>query len=139
MVIFDRRLTRSLLVFALGAMSAQLAAGALERPERSIDAENITDSDTRLPANIPVASVPRLLRFSGQLQRPAVASPVPAQRLATFTLYSQEEGGSPIWSESQVITIDPSSHYTVIVGSMVLGGIPSEAFTSGQPRWLEVT
>src|SRR5579872_3580604 len=87
------------------------------------------------------SAVPRLVKFSGQLPLTHAQSPATdsGTRLVTFSLYTQEQGGEPIWSETQVVNLDATGHYTVMLGSTILEGVPVEAFSSGEGRWLGVT
>jgi len=80
---------------------------------------------------------PRLIRFSGILK----ASPGKAQADTvgvTFALYHDAEGGSPIWLETQNVTVDAGGHYSVMLGSASKDGMPAELFVANEARWLGV-
>jgi hypothetical protein len=83
-----------------------------------------------------VASVPRLVKFSSTLTGIG-GEPLGGVVGVTFALYEEEQGGSPLWMETQNVQADGSGHYTVVLGSTRNEGIPAEAFASGQ-RWLGV-
>jgi len=57
----------------------------------------------------------------------------------TFSLYTNSQGGEPLWTETQNVTIDDSGHYSVYVGITKANGVPMSLFTSGQAHWLGVT
>src|SRR6185312_4648854 len=140
------RLHFSLLPLALLMVGAMLSAE--QRPELSRNARlaqigpetAVTTSDTNLPARSGNASVPRMFRLTGQLPpSPGRSIAQPTTRLVTFALYAQQEGGEPIWSETQVVTLDVTGQYTVTLGSTALAGIPADVFSSGDARWLSIT
>jgi hypothetical protein len=56
----------------------------------------------------------------------------------TFLLYSAEQGGAPLWLETQNVTPDKSGRYTVQLGVTSAEGVPSDLFVSGEARWLAV-
>jgi len=92
------------------------------------------------PATTPEASktsvVPNLVRFSGV----ATDDGKPLNRILgiTFALYQNQEGGAPLWLETQNVQPDENGHYTVSLGATKSQGIPPELFTSGQAQWLGV-
>jgi hypothetical protein len=80
-------------------------------------------------------SVPRLIRFSGTVQ----ASDPSLQVIGvTFALYSDQQGGAPLWQETQNVQLSDNGHYTILLGSDHAGGVPLDLFTSTEPRWLGV-
>ena len=90
--------------------------------------------------------VPRLIKFNGEV------SPQTAQITGnkdnqgakaavitlTFSLYELQEGGSPLWSESQTVRLDQQGRYVVLLGATQADGLPLDVFTSGQALWLGV-
>jgi len=56
-----------------------------------------------------------------------------------FSLYALQEGGAPLWSEQQNLTLDAQGRYTVLLGAGSPEGLPLDLFTSGAARWLGVT
>jgi hypothetical protein len=84
----------------------------------------------------PVA-VPHLVRFSG-LVRDTAAQPLSGTVGVTFALYRDQEGGAPLWLETQNVAADDNGHYTVSLGVTKADGLPVELFTSGEARWLGV-
>jgi uncharacterized coiled-coil protein SlyX len=88
----------------------------------------------QVPAAAPV--VPRLIRFTGTFH-PA-AGPPAGPLGATFSVYSQQEGGTPLWTEDQNVELDANGAYTVLLGSTKNSGLPVELFSAGDARWLQV-
>src|SRR5271166_4296676 len=60
--------------------------------------------------------VPTLVNFSGTLTD-ANNKPVASTAGVTFYLYNAQEGGSPLWMETQNVQPDKNGHYTVTLGS----------------------
>ena len=80
-------------------------------------------------------TIPRLVRFSG-----TVHTDNPAAGLvgATFSIYSEQEGGTAIWTEERNLELDEHGNYTLLLGSATNEGVPVDLFASGEPRWLDV-
>jgi hypothetical protein len=75
-----------------------------------------TPAQTTLP-NSGQASiqVPRLIRFSGVAQD-ETHNPIIGVVSITFSLYKDQQGGSPLWAETQNIQADTVGHYTALLG-----------------------
>ena len=56
----------------------------------------------------------------------------------TFAIYSEQEGGAAIWSETQNVLADANGHYSAVLGAATTGGFPAELFGTGESRWLGV-
>jgi hypothetical protein len=82
-------------------------------------------------------AVPHLVRFSG-LVKDAAGQPLSGTVGVTFALYRDQEGGAPLWLETQNAATDNNGHYTVSLGATKADGLPVELFTSGEARWLGV-
>ena len=82
------------------------------------------------------ATFPRLVSFSGTIVN--AGKPVTGRIPVIFSLYPEQEGGTPVWSETQVVQTDAQGHYTVLLGATEPSGLPLDAFTSGTARWLEI-
>jgi len=81
--------------------------------------------------------VPPLVNFSG------VLNDVNGKALnritgVTFLLYKEEQGGAPLWMETQNVYPDKTGHYTVMLGSTTSNGLPGDIFVAGEARWLAV-
>jgi hypothetical protein len=81
--------------------------------------------------------VPRLITFSG-LVKDAAGKILTGPVTLTFSLYETQDGGPPLWSETQQVQPDALGHYTVMLGATQPEGLPLDLFTSGQARWLGV-
>jgi hypothetical protein len=84
------------------------------------------------------ATVPRLVNFSSK------ATDIQGKLIsgiagATFAIYKEETGGSPLWLETQNIQADAKGNYSVRLGATKPDGLPLDLFSSGEARWLAVT
>src|SRR5579863_6273364 len=82
-------------------------------------------------------AVPTLVKFNGTL------TDVSGKSLSgvvgvTFLLYKDEQGGAPLWMETQNVTPDRNGQYSVMLGSTRSTGLPTDLFASGEARWLGV-
>ena len=85
----------------------------------------------------PSAQVPRLIRYSGVIKDES-GKPVSGAAGITFSLYKDQQGGSPLWLETQNVQADATGHYTAMLGSANAEGVPLQVFSSGEARWLGV-
>jgi hypothetical protein len=83
------------------------------------------------------SALPRLVRFIGTV-KDLNGSPLTGVVGITFSLYSEQTGGAPLWLETQNVTADSNGHYTVLLGSTMPDGLPAELFTSEQAHWVGV-
>src|SRR5579862_7150168 len=81
--------------------------------------------------------VPTLVSFSGTLTD-VNGKPVSGTVGVTFSLFKDQQGGSPLWMETQNVQPDKSGRYTVMLGSTKSQGLPTGLFASGEARWLGV-
>jgi hypothetical protein len=81
--------------------------------------------------------VPRLIRFSGTV-KDADGKPAANSVELTFSLYEFQEGGSPLWVETQTVQLDSQGRYSVVLGAASPAGLPLDVFTTGAGRWLGV-
>jgi hypothetical protein len=58
---------------------------------------------------------------------------------ASFRIYSTPQGGEPIWSETQQVTVGADGKFSVLLGAATEGGLPDAVFQGGQGRWLGVS
>jgi trimeric autotransporter adhesin len=87
-------------------------------------------------ANTTPTAVPKLVHFAGSYHLPASQPAGPVG--ATFAIYSEQEGGTPLWTEEQNVELDANGSYTVVLGVTKNGGVPAELFAAGEARWLQV-
>jgi hypothetical protein len=83
------------------------------------------------------AAVPPLLNFNGVLTD-VNGKPLTGIVGVTFSLYQDQQGGSPLWLETQNIKPNSTGHYTVMLGSSTPQGVPARIFASGEAHWLGV-
>ena len=83
------------------------------------------------------SSVPPLVNFNGILAD-SNAKPLSGTVGVTFYLYQDQQGGAPLWLETQNVQADKTGHYSVALGSASSQGLPASVFASGEARWLGV-
>jgi len=88
------------------------------------------------PAAKTATAVPRLVQFGGTLTD-AGGKPPSGVVGVTFSLYEEQEGGAPVWMETQNVQAGANGEYTALLGSTRNEGLPAEIFGAGQ-RWLGV-
>src|SRR5579872_6305027 len=81
--------------------------------------------------------VPRLIKFSG-VAKDEAGKPKTGLVGVTFSLYKDQEGGSPLWLETQNVQADAAGHYAALLGSATAEGVPLSLFSSGEAQWLGV-
>ena len=79
-----------------------------------------------------LTAVPPLVPYSGQVEGRT------GQTSATFLIYKDQTGGEPLFTESQIVSLDPTGHYKVQLGAANPNGLPFDLFATGEARWLEV-
>ena len=89
-----------------------------------------------LPPNTS-AVVPALVNFNGVLTGPG-GKPLTEITGVTFFLYQSQQGGAPLWMETQNVQPDENGRYAVMLGSTTNAGLPSSLFSTGEARWLGV-
>src|SRR5271169_5493217 len=94
----------------------------------------LTGAQTSAPT---ASALPRLVRFGGTA-KDLNGSPLTGVVGITFAFYSEKTGGAPLWLETQNATADSSGHYTVLLGSTKIEGLPADLFTTEQARWVGV-
>jgi hypothetical protein len=113
--------------------------------------DSSASNSTSLPASsqTEAGTVPRLIKFSGAIN-PQITqitqvkeseggkNPLPTVLGVTFSLYELQEGGIPLWSESQNVQVDEKGHYTVLLGATQPEGLPLDLFTTVKALWLGV-
>jgi hypothetical protein len=83
------------------------------------------------------SQVPPLVNFNGVLSD-GNGKPLTGTVGVTFYLYQDQQGGAPLWLETQNVQADKSGHYSVALGSASSQGLPASVFASGEARWLGV-
>jgi hypothetical protein len=82
-----------------------------------------------------VPAVPRLVRVNSTFV-PANGLPAAPVETVTLAIYAEEKGGTPLWQETQYVTVDAEGRYTVLLGASQTDGLPMDLFSSGDARWL---
>jgi hypothetical protein len=82
-------------------------------------------------------TVPQLVKFTGVL-KDDVGHIKTGMVGLTFAVYKEEEGGAPLWLETQNVAADNEGNYSVLLGSTKTEGLPAELFSVNEPRWLGV-
>jgi hypothetical protein len=121
------RLVAALSIFVLAISSVAVPAGAQDNGPASAGATISVDQP----------GVPRLINFSGTVKN-ASGKVATGEVTLTFSLYEDQEGGSPLWSETQTVQADNQGGYTVLLGATQAEGLPQDLFTSTRARWLGV-
>jgi Chaperone of endosialidase len=80
------------------------------------------------------ASIPRLITITG-VYRPADGTPSAAVETVTLSVYAEQQGGAPLFQETQQVTLDDRGRYTVVLGAAHADGIPPAIFATGA-QWL---
>jgi len=123
------------LPLTIAAMAVAIAlAGAAPRPPQ----EGNTATPSPAASGQPGATVPRLITYSGTVKDASGKLHTGGTEL-TFALYEFQEGGSPLFVETQNLQLDEQGRYTVLLGATQAEGLPLDLFTLGKARWLGVT
>src|SRR5262249_19570481 len=79
----------------------------------------------------------RMMWFGGSF-RPADGQPIAPIETMTLAGYPDQQGGTPLWLETQTVVMASDGPYNVVLGSTTPEGLPLELFTAREPRWLGV-
>jgi hypothetical protein len=79
-------------------------------------------------------TVPHLINISGVF-RPADGQPAGAVETVTVSIYADQEGGAPLWQETQTVAVDGQGRYSLLLGASQPDGIPAAVFAAGDARW----
>ena len=78
--------------------------------------------------------IPQQVRYAGKLANRAGDTVE-----AVFRIYAAAEGGDPLWTETQKITMGEDGSYTVLLGAASAAGLPQTVFAGGVARWVGVS
>src|SRR3954470_24204607 len=84
-----------------------------------------------------VTAVPLLVRVTSSFH-PSGGEPAAAMETITLSVYAEENGGAPLWEETQAVAVNPDGRFTLLMGSTRPDGLPLDLFASGQARWLAI-
>src|SRR5579871_2256998 len=82
-------------------------------------------------------SIPHMIRFTGVL-KDTEGKAAQGTVGVTFAFYKDQQGGAPLWMETQNVMPDASGHYSVLLGATKSEGLPAELFISKEAQWLGV-
>jgi len=85
----------------------------------------------------PSGAVPNLINYASLL-KDGTGKTLTSMTGVTFLIYKDEQGGAPLWIETQNVTPDHTGRYTVQLGSTTAQGLPASIFQNGEARWLAV-
>src|SRR5712692_9610630 len=121
------------------AFFLSLGVAGAQAQQRPVAAEPQAPSRTVQvpPELVPTLSVPRLVKLAGTF-KDEQGQPRTGVVGVTFAIYKDQEGGAPLWMETQNVELDEQGHYSVLLGATKPEGLPLELFSSGEPRWLGV-
>ncbi len=88
-------------------------------------------------SNAALTPVPQYVNFAGSLKS-RDGSPANGVVGVTFLLYEDEAGGSPLWLETQNVTLDAARRFSVTLGAATPEGLPAELFAAKKARWLAI-
>ncbi len=83
-------------------------------------------------------AIPNLIRYGGTIKNAQGAAVSSATTGVTFAIYKQQDGGAPVWMETNNVTTDAEGNYSVLLGSTTATGLPSDLFSQEEQRWLGV-
>jgi hypothetical protein len=126
-------------VSALGVLGARAYPSGPQASTQQNVAPASASASASATATLPASGtvVPRLVQFSDTLAD-ATGKPTTGNIAITFSLYALQDGGTPLWSETQTIALDSQGHYTAFLGAASPDGLPLDLFASGAARWLGV-
>lgn len=84
-----------------------------------------------------VVTAPTVFRIDGRLTGPGGEARAGSVVLVAG-LYAEQDDETPLWVEEQLVTLDDTGRYTLLVGATTTGGVPREFFLSGVGRWLGI-
>src|SRR5258707_10348534 len=75
--------------------------------------------------------VPRLIKFAGSATD-AGGKALSGTVGITFAIYQDQQGGGPLWMETQNVQLDRRGRYTALLGAAKPDGLPMDSFTTGE-------
>jgi len=115
---------------------AAVLYGAASAPILAQTAHPSFTPQTPIAASAPT-TVPPLIPYNG-VARQSDGKPFTGEVSMTFLIFKDESGGEPLFAETQEVAVDNGGSYKVQLGATLSNGLPSELFSTGEARWLEV-
>ena len=122
--------------FSLALVATAILVSAAFQPSVAQTAQTINPQSAPLAASA-LTAVPALVPFSGILTE-SNGKPISGETAVTFLIFKDQQGGEPLFAETQAVTPDASGHYKVQLGATLANGLPADLFSTGEARWLEV-
>ena len=123
------------LSYALAATAALVATAF--QPGVAQTAQSLNPQSAAPLAASALTAVPALVPFSGIMTEPD-GKPVAVETAITFLIFKDQEGSEPLFAETQAVTPDARGHFKVQLGATLANGLPTDLFSTGEARWLEV-
>lgn len=79
----------------------------------------------------------RVVRMTGVF-RSADHRPAGPSETVTYSIYSDESGGTLLWQETQSVAVDHQGQYAILLGALSQEGLPPTVFAAGESRWMSV-
>jgi hypothetical protein len=121
---------------SLTLVATAALVSAVFQPSVAQTAQTINLQSAPLAASASTV-VPALVPFSGILTEPN-GKPLSGETAITFLIFKDQQGGEPLFAETQALTPDASGNYKVQLGATLANGLPTDLFSTGEARWLEV-
>jgi hypothetical protein len=99
-----------------------------------VPAQTPDDSDHVAAIAARPVQVPPLIQFSN-VANDEGGAPLAGRVDITFSLYANQRGGDPLWTETQHGDLDSAGRYSVQLGATQPQGVPTALFSSGEARW----
>ena len=115
-----------LALVAMPIMSAGQQAGSQQ--QNASDGVTLASAESRVPLAISYAGV----------LKDSTGKTVTSITGVTFLLYKDQQGGAPLWLDTQNVTPDKSGRYAVQLGASGGEALPTNLFQTGEARWLAV-
>jgi trimeric autotransporter adhesin len=127
----------------LGVLMVLSFLGQASAQQTTASATTAQGAAMAAAGQVPGTTVPRLVTFNGVISPPMVQNGVgkPGQSSTitmTFSFYAEQEGGTPLWVETQNVQVDAQGRYTVLLGATQAEGLPLDLFITGKAQWLGV-
>lgn len=90
-------------------------------------------SPSSAAAQSPSSKRPSWVRFTG-----IVPSHASTRLNLIFAIYKDQQGGEPLWQETQNVDVDAAGHYSTLLGLSSPEGVPQSIFTSSDAQWLGI-
>jgi len=138
----DRRLWGKCRPQSYDRKGSTATGGSMKRIRGVVGALCVLLGSLLSPAQPTVATatngvVPPLVNVSGALTD-LNGKPLTGVVSVIFCLYKDQQGGSPVWLETQNVHPDSRGHYTALLGLTSSDGLPTSIFASGEEHWLGV-